>query len=320
MSLNNEFVVGIDIGTTSAICILDKNFNVLFLKSKREYSKSEIIDDILKFGKPLLICCDKKKIPKKIKSIAISLGVKVFHPLKDESEKKKIKLTKNYEYKNWHERDAIFSAIIGMKRIRRKLLEKENKKVEDIKVQSDNLQANNKNEEIKSSISTINTYNVKRLIEKIKELKEENKKLRELIERLKNQKQQIRYEYITLENKELEIENQALKCVIDILRMKLEKDEVPYIKLEEINEKFLSTLKTYVNDFIILSNSIEKFYILEKFEPKFVITEKNVENVWNLRIIVDNFENYEKIGKIKLDVLEKKWKEKILSLLNALNK
>ncbi|MEM5828262.1 MAG: DUF460 domain-containing protein [Candidatus Aenigmatarchaeota archaeon] len=316
MNSNNEIVVGIDIGTTSAICVLDKNFKVLFLKSKKEYSKSEMIDDILKFGKPLLICCDKKKVPKKIKSIAISLGVKVFHPLKDESEKKKIRLTKGYDYKNWHERDAIFSAIIGMKRIRRKLLEQENKKFEESKNNLNVLKIEKERKPVKSE----NSIDVKKLIEKIKQLKEENKRLRELIEKLKNQKQQIRYEYITLENRELEIENQALKYVIEILKLNLEKDEIPYIRLDEINERFLSILKTYVNDFVILSNSIEKFYILEKFEPKFVITEKNVENVWNLRIIIDSFENYEKIGKIKLEILEKKWKEKLINLLNALSK
>lgn len=129
MNLSNtsEIVVGIDVGTTSAICILDKHLNILFLKSKKDYKVSEMIDDIIKFSKPLLISCDTKKIPKKVMKIAKAFGVKVFHPNSDASERKKRRFTYGYSYSNWHERDAIFSAIIGMKYLRKKLFKLENR-------------------------------------------------------------------------------------------------------------------------------------------------------------------------------------------------
>jgi predicted RNase H-like nuclease (RuvC/YqgF family) len=114
----NEIIVGIDVGTTTAIAILDLKGKILFLKSKKEYKISEIVEDILRFGKPILICTDREKIPKKVKRIASLFSCKVFHPTKNPSQIQKYRITKNFEYKNYHERDAIFSAIKGFKKLR----------------------------------------------------------------------------------------------------------------------------------------------------------------------------------------------------------
>jgi predicted RNase H-like nuclease (RuvC/YqgF family) len=114
----NEIIVGIDTGTTTAIAILDLKGRILFLKSKREYKISEIVEDILRFGKPILICTDKEKVPKKVKKIASLFSCKIFHPTKNPSRIQKYRITKNFEYRNYHERDAIFSAIKGFKSLR----------------------------------------------------------------------------------------------------------------------------------------------------------------------------------------------------------
>jgi len=307
MNIKNEIVVGIDVGLTSAVCIVDKNLNVLFLKSKREYKKSEMIDDILKFGKPLLICCDVPKVPKKILKIAKSLGSKIFHPTKVISEEKKKRLTYGYEYKNWHERDALFAAIVGMKSIRKKLL-KEKRVEKEIK-----------NEKIEESLTKISkdkeSEKIKLLAQKIKSLKDEIKKLKERISELKKEKIIVKYEYREVENENLKIENEALKLVIKILKLELSEEEIPYVFLEEIDERILKILKEYIEDFVVISNQVEKFYILEKFDIKFVITSKDVENVWNLKLIKDDISKYEKIGKISIKYLEEKWKERLQELL-----
>lgn len=315
MNIQNEIVVGIDIGTTSAICILDKNLNVLFLKSKKEYKISEMIDDIIKFGKPLLISCDVAKVPKKIIKISKSLGVKVFHPKENVRESKKQKLTSNYSYNNWHERDAIFSAIVAMKFLRKKLL---NKKVETKNlIEKNDSNKDKDNKELIKNYKSYNSIDVKRLVEKIKILKEENKKLKDLIEELKNKRiiERKIIEFREVRDRKLEIENEALKTVIEILKLKLEDNEIPYLKIEEINEDFLKIIKQYINNFAIVSNQIEKFYIIENLGVEFVITDKNIENIWNFKLIFDDTSKYEKIGKIKLEYLKNKWKEKLLSIL-----
>jgi predicted RNase H-like nuclease (RuvC/YqgF family) len=115
----NELIVGIDFGSTTAIAIFNVEGKLLFLKSKKEYKISEIIEDIIKFGKPILICTDKQKIPKKVKKLASTFSCKIFHPKTNPSMLQKIKITKDFEYKNYHERDALFSAIKGLKRIRK---------------------------------------------------------------------------------------------------------------------------------------------------------------------------------------------------------
>ena len=114
----NEIIIGIDVGTTTAIAIFNLEGNLLFLNSKKEYKTSEIIRDIIKFGRPILICTDKNKIPKKVKKIASIFSCKIFYPSKNPSQIQKYRLTKNFEYKNYHERDAIFSALKGLKKIR----------------------------------------------------------------------------------------------------------------------------------------------------------------------------------------------------------
>ncbi|MEM5882268.1 MAG: DUF460 domain-containing protein [Candidatus Aenigmatarchaeota archaeon] len=313
MSITNEIVVGIDVGTTSAICILDKNLNILFLKSKKEYKTSEIIDDIIKFGKPLLISCDVAKIPKKVLKIAKSLGIKVFHPKEDVKEEKKMKLTKKYFYKNWHERDAIFSAIIAAKFLRKKKLERidNSNKIKE-KKNSNNLKKTIEKTDYKEII--------KKLIHKIRKLKEENRKIKEQIERIKKiSKENVKIKYVEVKNEDLEIENKALKTVIKILKMKMEKNEIPYIKLNEINEQFLKILKEHIKDIVLISNEVEKFYIIEKLGFEYVITSKNVENVWNFKLIFDEIEKYEEIGKINIEVLKSKWKERIFKILNEGN-
>jgi len=317
MNSKIEFVVGIDVGLTSAICLLDKNLNVIFLKSKREYKKSEIIDDILKFGKPLLICCDVPKVPKGILKIAKSLGVKVFHPKYFVDEDKKRRITSKYNYNNVHERDALFSAIIGMKSIRRRLLLKKNNEETSKEANSNEKGINNVNP-VSNRKEVFSEKIESRFVEKIKELKNEIKRLKSELEKLRKEKVIVRYEYREIENTNLRIENEALKVVIKILKLKLSEDELPYVFVEEISEEFLKIIKQYVDSFVVASNDIARFYILEKLGIEYVITSKEVENSFSLKIVKDDLSKYEDVGKISKKYLQQKWKERLLEILGKI--
>jgi len=317
MNSKIEFVVGIDIGLTSAICLLDKNLNVIFLKSKREYKKSEIIDDILKFGKPLLICCDVPKIPKGILKIAKSLGVKVFHPKYFVDEDKKRRITSKYNYNNVHERDALFSAIIGMKSIRRRLLLKKSneERLKEInsseKIVNNINQVSNKKEILNEKIKTSFT-------EKIKELKNEIKRLKSELEKLRKERVIVRYEYREVENSKLRIENETLKIVIKILKLNLKEDELPYVFMEEISEEILEIIKQYIDSFVVVSDDVARFYVLEKLGIEYVITSKEIENSFGLKIVKDELSKYEDVGKISRKYLQQKWKERLLEILGKI--
>ena len=325
MNSKSEFVVGIDIGLTSAICLVDKNLNVIFLKSKREYKKSEMIDDILKFGKPLLICCDVPKVPKGVLKIAKSLGVKVFHPKYFVDEEKKRRITSKYNYNNVHERDALFSAIIGMKSIRRRLLlKKDNEEKVKVKEVTNNISANT-NEKIgnntnqPSNKKEISDEKIKlRLIEKIKELKNEIKRLKDELEKLRKERVIVRYEYREVESAKLKIENEALKIVIKILKLNLGEDELPYVFMEEINEEILKIIKQHINNFVVISDDIARFYVLENLGIEYVITSKNIEGSFNLKIVKDDLSKYENVGKINKKYLQQKWKERLLEILKGI--
>ncbi len=117
-------IVGVDFGVTGALAILDENGKLLFLKSQKEYTKSKMIEDILKFGKPIAICYDKPFVSQKLKKLCSSFGVNPIVPKREYSNKHKEKIVKKYFkgiIKNKHERDALFSAIIGFKQLRRKI-------------------------------------------------------------------------------------------------------------------------------------------------------------------------------------------------------
>ncbi|MEM7825569.1 MAG: DUF460 domain-containing protein [Candidatus Aenigmatarchaeota archaeon] len=110
-------IVGIDIGLTVGIAILDTKGNVVELTSKKEAKKSEIIKHILKFGNPLIVASDVNPTPKNIEKIASSLGSKIFYPEVSLSNLEKVKVIKKYEklIKDSHQKDALAACLKAFK-------------------------------------------------------------------------------------------------------------------------------------------------------------------------------------------------------------
>lgn len=107
-------VVGLDIGTTSAISIHDLDRNLLFLKSRRHISTSGIIKQITFFGTPVLIATDKQNVPGKIRKIAAAFGAKIHAPDHDLLVEEKDKIV-NVSMADSHERDALASALFAFR-------------------------------------------------------------------------------------------------------------------------------------------------------------------------------------------------------------
>lgn len=110
-----RLIVGIDPGLTAAVAIIDLSGNLLAVKSKKEFSRAEIIEFILKHGTPLLIATDRSKPPSMVEKIAANFNCRVFKPQQDLAIEDKLELTKNFEANNLHEKDALASALIAYK-------------------------------------------------------------------------------------------------------------------------------------------------------------------------------------------------------------
>jgi len=110
-------IVGFDPGTTAALAIIDTRGNVLYLKSKRGFKRSEILNRITRIGKPLLIAGDRNPPSKSVEKLASILSCKTFYPKKSLSLREKNELTKEFLeiIEDDHEKDALASALYAFK-------------------------------------------------------------------------------------------------------------------------------------------------------------------------------------------------------------
>ncbi len=110
-------IVGFDPGTTAALAIIDTSKNILYLKSKKEFKKKEIVEEITKRGKPIIVAGDRTPLSGSVEKLASSLGCVAFEPEEDLSNLEKYNLVKDYLdiVKNDHQRDALSSALKAYK-------------------------------------------------------------------------------------------------------------------------------------------------------------------------------------------------------------
>jgi predicted RNase H-like nuclease (RuvC/YqgF family) len=122
--LERLLIVGIDPGTTKSYAVLDLHGNILEVKSNKKLTFEMITKEIFKFGNPILIGTDIKKVPNFVERIGSSFGAKIFRPEINLQGNHKTKLVKkflkkkDFEVKNKHENDALISAILAYKNIK----------------------------------------------------------------------------------------------------------------------------------------------------------------------------------------------------------
>jgi len=111
-------IVGLDLGTTVGIAVLDIKGNLVSVFSKKDFGKNEIVKYITKYGKPLIVASDVSPASKKVGKIASSVGGKVFYPEQSMSITEKNEITREFEkkFKNDHERYALAAGIKALKK------------------------------------------------------------------------------------------------------------------------------------------------------------------------------------------------------------
>lgn len=118
--MSKSLIVGFDPGITTGLAILDIRGGVLFIGSKREANRSDVIKKITKFGKPLIVASDVNPLPQSVEKLASSVGSRVYYPEESLRISEKVELTRDHEIeiKNHHERDALAAAIKAYKNYR----------------------------------------------------------------------------------------------------------------------------------------------------------------------------------------------------------
>lgn len=249
-------IIGIDPGTTSAAAAVNFEGKLTDIESGRDMSNSEIIQQIVDWGKPVVIASDKGKTPSKVEKIARSVGAEIYEPREDLTQQKKNQLG---EGENPHEKDASAAALNAYNH-----LQKEIRKIEQISHEYDisELEASrkyfkdvsivekNENKEDKDASSEQTPDNEEALTTRL------NRK----IDRLENQ-----VEGLEENNQRLKDENDELRDRIGKKRETLKKEVV---KEEEEVRKLQSIIEEREEEIEELRSSNESYRDLVKAYQK----------------------------------------------------
>ncbi len=119
------FILGIDPGTTAAICLLTLNGRVHKLVSRKGLVRADIIRLVYEEGIPVIIASDVPQAPNLIEKVARAINAEVFTPDKPIPVAEKQELAREYssdiKIRNAHERDALTAAVYAFRSIQPKL-------------------------------------------------------------------------------------------------------------------------------------------------------------------------------------------------------
>lgn len=114
---HSGLIVGIDIGTTTAVALLDLQGNFLGLKCKKHFSHSEIFEFIQQKGQPVLVATDVSKVPDNVHKISAAFNAIIAAPAKDLGRFEKSALVSSFlegtkiAADDFHEVSALAAAI-----------------------------------------------------------------------------------------------------------------------------------------------------------------------------------------------------------------
>lgn len=111
-------IVGIDPGNTSAVAALTLDGELELLESQKEFSRSKIIQEIVKTGKPVVVASDRSEMPSTVRKIGQSLGAERFTPDENLDTQTKKELG---EGKNSHEVDASAASRYAFNQLRKNI-------------------------------------------------------------------------------------------------------------------------------------------------------------------------------------------------------
>ncbi len=107
----DHVLVGIDPGTTTAVAVADLDGNLLDVLSTRTADTAEVIEWIIERGRPVVIAADVEPMPETVEKIRRSFDAEGWIPNSDLPIDEKQHRTRDHDYDNDHERDAMAAAL-----------------------------------------------------------------------------------------------------------------------------------------------------------------------------------------------------------------
>lgn len=287
-------IIGVDPGLTTAVAITDLSGNSIILKSKKEFSKSEIIKFVSEYGRPLIISTDKANVPFLIEKLAAAFGCRVFNPSQDLSVEEKNELAKNVQTNDIHEKDAFAAAMVAYK--------SHASQFSKIDLALSSLGLDIDPDTVKKMIIEKKAKNIQEAIDKLTKKKEKTgfiitnwkqraKELQRRLEELQKSYSILKDYSFTLENRLKNIEKQ---------KQQLQKEGIE--KSEETRKEVIENKEMLFRDYLIksLKAELEKERELrKKFGEKFEKEEelKKIESEELLPVILIDSFNKESIAK-----------------------
>ena len=107
----DRVIVGIDPGTTTAAAVVSLDGRVLARFSSRTADTAEVTEWLIEQGRPLIVAADVTPIPETVESFRRSFEATAWTPESDLPVDEKLHRTRDHEYDNDHERDAMAAAL-----------------------------------------------------------------------------------------------------------------------------------------------------------------------------------------------------------------
>jgi predicted RNase H-like nuclease (RuvC/YqgF family) len=125
------FILGIDPGSTAAICMLTLDGRIYRLVSGKSLTRADIIRQVYEQGIPVMVATDVAPVPHFVKKIASTVNAELYVPKREIAVSDKQELARAFsegvKIRNAHERDALTAAVYAYRSILPKLEQIERK-------------------------------------------------------------------------------------------------------------------------------------------------------------------------------------------------
>ena len=110
----DHVIVGIDPGTTTAAAVVGLDGTVHDLFSSRTSDTAELTEWLIERGRPMLVAADVTPMPETVEKFRRSFDAAGWAPESDLPVDEKLHRTRDHEYENDHERDALAAALFAV--------------------------------------------------------------------------------------------------------------------------------------------------------------------------------------------------------------
>lgn len=288
--MRKYLVVGVDPGTTTGLAILGLEGEVLVIDSWRDISLSDLVEEILDVGNPIMLSTDVSPAPNSVLDLSTRLDAELWKPDKSLSQDEKRKLTKDFETDNSHEMDALAASLKSFRFLKSKLENIKNRSPSDLS-NRDLIKLVIEGKSLKEAIEVLREE--REIEEDIKDDVNEKRKRKGLEKKIKNLQGKVN---------ELNTKNEKKDKKIREL-----KEEISRIK----SRKFLNILKS--------SEIKSRERKIKSLKKELSEKEEKLEELSDLVSVSDRIRSFrKKDDKLVLKKLPSFTKEEIIDLENTL--